>query len=105
MSPVPAKWMGVALAIVLVVGGGCAQDDSRGAGSGCRTGEDCASGLFCETAAGDCGGEGACQERPGVCPEYFSATCGCDGKTYGNPCEAAAAGASVNHPGACESPG
>ena len=60
---------------------------------------------YCELPPGTCesSGEGKCLPRPEVCPEYFAPVCGCDGVTYGNDCERAAAGVSKRHDGACDS--
>jgi hypothetical protein len=70
--------------------------------SGCTTNADCPVGHYCAKAEGDCGGEGACRPRPEACLAIYDPVCGCDGVTYGNACEAAAAGASVAHRGECE---
>jgi hypothetical protein len=70
-------------------------------------GVECPRGLFCDYAEGTmCGAgdqTGICRVPPQACPEYYSPVCGCDGNTYGNSCEAAGAGVSVLHSGACES--
>lgn len=60
---------------------------------------------YCDFGStGQCGvadGQGVCKTKPEFCPEIFKPVCGCDGKTYGNACEAARAGASVKHEGKC----
>ena len=44
---------------------------------------------------------GTCAAVPDVCVELVDEVCGCDDKTYGNPCKAAQAGVSVVMKGAC----
>jgi hypothetical protein len=65
----------------------------------------CDVGLYCNTTAsascgaGDQGGK--CAIKPQICPMYVLPICGCDGKTYSNPCRAETVGVSPAHPGAC----
>jgi len=65
-----------------------------------------AEGDFCKTPMGQCGvadGAGVCTERPQVCTREREPVCGCDGRTYGNACEADMAGVSVQAAGECPS--
>jgi len=67
----------------------------------------CSETEWCSFAPGaECGiGDqyGTCRARPEVCTDDFNPVCGCDAKTYGNTCEAAAAGVSTAYVGACRS--
>jgi hypothetical protein len=65
----------------------------------CDSNADCVSSQFC--LKGDCGSAGTCGTRPTLCPDVWMPVCGCDDITYGNACEAHAAGVSVQHDGEC----
>lgn len=70
---------------------------------GGSTGVSCGEGQFCKADQGECaeGAEGVCAVRPPMCPAIFDRVCGCDGRTYDNPCLADAAGVTVAASGAC----
>jgi Kazal-type serine protease inhibitor domain len=60
----------------------------------------CAADEYCYYGPQNCGSydnQGICKKRPdGACPPVFDLTCGCDGQTYDNECEALEAGTDVN---------
>jgi hypothetical protein len=82
--------------------------DPTGEACGGIAGLICPEGYYCQQEAGQClevmDGAGTCQPKPEVCTREYEPVCGCDGQTYGNACEAAAAGVSIALEGECASP-
>jgi hypothetical protein len=84
-------------------GGGAA----TGAMCGGIAGIQCADASdYCHYADGECSSiadaAGTCTKRPEMCTTIYQPVCGCDGKTYGNSCEAAREGVSVAAQGECK---
>ena len=65
----------------------------------------CSAGKFCATAqVNQCPGPkitGTCSHIPEACIDIYQPTCGCDGQTYGNECQAAVAGVAAAYDGPC----
>ena len=85
-------------------------DAGEGAGAACGAASDptCASGTHCEWSDKLCGARthGACVSFPGgaACPVLAVPVCGCDGKNYPSPCEAARAGVDISSNTSCPEP-
>jgi len=67
----------------------------------CRDNRECGPGFYCAKKEGDCDGLGRCSPMPQACITLWDPVCGCDGRTYGNACDAAATGTAVAHRGEC----
>lgn len=90
-------------------GGGSGGSGSGGGGATCGgiAPLECDEGLYCNfTIDAKCGAgdqTGTCTPiGSGGCTKELNEVCGCDERTYGNPCMAAAAGVSIAHQGACK---
>lgn len=70
----------------------------------CNDATSCAQGYFCYMGSADAcnvSGNGTCELVGQACPKNLAPVCGCDGITYGNACQAGAAGANIEADGPC----
>ena len=90
---------------VSVLHTGACEEPSSGTTCGGLKPATCAKSEYCNfpiaTKCGSGDQTGTCTRIPTVCTLQDEPVCGCDDKTYGNPCEAASNGVSVLHAGAC----
>jgi hypothetical protein len=92
-------------------GGATGGSSTGGSGGGMPcggiAGTQCDAPLYCDYGEDTCGsadGSGTCKPKPQGCPDVFEPVCACDGKVYGNACEAAKAGLDVQALGGCPAP-
>lgn len=82
---------------------GCADEPAPGATCGTIAGLVCNREEYCDYDP-SCtipDAAGTCMRRPEVCSGLYDPVCGCDGRTYGNACNAASAGMDVASMGEC----
>src|SRR5689334_4016647 len=86
---------------------GSATEEPMGAVCGTRGAAECPAGQVCSyqpgASCGEADGPGRGMVRPATWAPVCKPVCGCDGKTYGNSCAAAAAAVGVGEEGDCKS--
>lgn len=95
------------VALLFVAFGGFGTSSLAARECGGIIGQPCPTGQYCQFHPGECCCDftGVCVDIPASCPPGCDPVCGCDGVTYLTPCEAAAAGVSVDRFGPCTPPG
>jgi hypothetical protein len=95
----------LSLCLVCIVGLACSSSNNEGETCGTIAGIHCADDEYCDYTNNKCGiadGSGTCKPRPEACTDIYSPVCACDGKVYGNECDAAVHGFDVSANGQCE---
>jgi hypothetical protein len=99
------KCTAAAAGVSVAAAGECDPGGGTGATCGGLLGLPCEAGEFCNyPISAQCGAAdqtGTCEVMPQACTLQYDPVCGCDDQTYGNACEAAAAGVSVAATGEC----
>eukprot|EP01087_Luapelamoeba_hula_P000302 TRINITY_DN10203_c0_g1_i4.p1 TRINITY_DN10203_c0_g1~~TRINITY_DN10203_c0_g1_i4.p1 ORF type:complete len:257 (-),score=13.39 TRINITY_DN10203_c0_g1_i4:143-913(-) len=111
-TPITFFTAGLLLLLLAAVTAAASVSSSSGAGvtavgQPCYYHKDCtAAGQYCQYPSGQCRGSsaaagGTCASRPQFCTQEIDYVCGCNGRTYPNPCAAAKAKVSVASAGRC----